>query len=114
MPAGHEHMKRRQMSRAYIKIVIVSSRFLQRPQKRSLGNQLSHRRLSKTKSIGSGFRVSGSLAGRYRFTRLPYSVPYMCTLNGESLSNKKEHNATHYKHEEIYGVVLRVQLPQNE
>jgi len=27
--------------------------FLQRPQKRSHGNQLIHRRLSKTKSIGS-------------------------------------------------------------
>ena len=34
--------------------VIVSSIFLQRPQKRSRGNQLIHRRLSKTKSIGSG------------------------------------------------------------
>ena len=34
-------------------IVIVNSRFLQRPQKRSRGNQLIHRRLSKTKSIGS-------------------------------------------------------------
>src|SRR6218665_167637 len=37
-----------------IVIVIVNSRFLQRPQKRSRGNQLVHRRLSKTKSIGSG------------------------------------------------------------
>ena len=35
-------------------IVIVNSRFLQRPQKRSQGNQVIHRRLSKTKSIGSG------------------------------------------------------------
>jgi len=30
-----------------IKIVIVISRFLERPQKRSRGNQLIHRRLSK-------------------------------------------------------------------
>jgi len=35
-------------------IVIVNSRFLQRPQKRSRRNQLIYRRLSKTKSIGSG------------------------------------------------------------
>ena len=34
-------------------IVIVNSVFLQRPQKRSRGNQLIHRRLSKTKTIGS-------------------------------------------------------------
>src|SRR6218665_435061 len=33
-------------------IVIVNSRFLQRPQKRSRRNQLIHRRLSKTKSTG--------------------------------------------------------------
>jgi len=33
---------------------IVNSRFLQRPQKQSHGNQLIHRRFSKTKSIGSG------------------------------------------------------------
>ena len=33
--------------------VIVYSVFLQRPQKRSRGNQLILRRLSKTKSIGS-------------------------------------------------------------
>src|SRR6218665_2336910 len=35
-------------------VVIVNSIFLQRPQKRDLGNQLIHRRLSKTKSTGSG------------------------------------------------------------
>src|SRR6218665_502191 len=35
-------------------IVIVISRFLERPQKRSRRNQLIHRRLTKTKSIGSG------------------------------------------------------------
>ena len=35
-------------------IVIVNSRFLLLPQKRNRGNQLIHRRLSKTKSIGSG------------------------------------------------------------
>src|SRR6218665_942534 len=34
-------------------IVIVNSVFLQRPQKRSRGNQLIHRHLSKAKSIGS-------------------------------------------------------------
>ena len=46
-----------------IVIVIVNSRFLQRPQKRSRGNQRIHRRLSKTKSIGSG-SDSESQAGR--------------------------------------------------
>src|SRR6218665_560722 len=35
-------------------IVIVISRFLERPQKRSRRNQLIHRRLTKTKLIGSG------------------------------------------------------------
>jgi len=38
----------------HIKIVIVNSTFLQRPQKRGRGNQLICRRLSKTKSIDSG------------------------------------------------------------
>jgi len=46
-----------------IDIIIVISRFLQRPQKRSRGNQLIHRRLSKTKSIGSGSNPE-SQAGR--------------------------------------------------
>jgi len=32
---------------------IVNSRFLERPQKRNRGNQLIHRRLTRTKSIGS-------------------------------------------------------------
>src|SRR6218665_2686006 len=36
-----------------IVIVIVNSRFLERPQKRSRRNQRIHRRLTKTKSIGS-------------------------------------------------------------
>jgi len=36
-----------------IVIVIVNSRFLQRPQERSGENQLIHWRWSKTKSIGS-------------------------------------------------------------
>src|SRR6218665_543540 len=35
-------------------IVIVISRFLEHPQKRSRRNQLIHRRLTKTKSIGTG------------------------------------------------------------
>src|SRR6218665_382417 len=35
-------------------MVLVNSRFLERPQKRSCGNQLNHRRLTKTKSLGSG------------------------------------------------------------
>ena len=35
-------------------IVIVNSWFLERPQKRSRRNQLIHRHLTKTKSIGSG------------------------------------------------------------
>ena len=33
--------------------VIVISRFLERPQKQSCGNQLIHRHLTRTKSIGS-------------------------------------------------------------
>ena len=37
-------------------IVIGNSRFLQRPQKRSRGSQLIHRRLTKTKLIGRGSR----------------------------------------------------------
>src|SRR6218665_3848702 len=58
---------------------IVNSRFLERPQKRSGGNQLIHRRLTRTKSIGSGqnpesgrqtarrlcWRVFGVETGRY-------------------------------------------------
>jgi len=35
-------------------IVIVNFGFLQRPQERSRGNQLIHRRISKTKPKGSG------------------------------------------------------------
>src|SRR6218665_2862088 len=35
-------------------IVIINSRFLEHPQKQSRRNQLIHRRLTKTKSIGSG------------------------------------------------------------
>src|SRR6218665_2631373 len=47
----------------YDVIVIVNSRFLERPQKRSHRNQLIHRRLTKTKSIGSG-QDPESQAGR--------------------------------------------------
>ena len=46
-----------------IVIVIVNSWFLERPQKRSRRNQLIHRRLTKTKSIGSG-QDPESQAGR--------------------------------------------------
>jgi len=46
-----------------IVIVIVNSRFLLHPQKESRGNQLICRRLSKTKSIGSGSDAE-SQAGR--------------------------------------------------
>ena len=46
-----------------IVIVIVNSRFLERPQKRRRRNQLIHRRLTKTKSIGSG-QDPESQAGR--------------------------------------------------
>jgi len=47
-------------------IIIVNSRFLQCPQKWSCRNQLIHRRLSETKSIGKGSRSreSGRDAGR--------------------------------------------------
>jgi len=44
-------------------IVIVNSRFLERPQKRNRKNQLIHRRLTRTKSIGSGQNPE-SQAGR--------------------------------------------------
>ena len=37
-----------------IVIVMVNLKFLQRPQKRSSGNQLIYRRVYKTKSIGIG------------------------------------------------------------
>jgi len=40
--------------RSYAPIVIVNSRFLQRPQKRNRRNQPIHRRLPQTKSIYSG------------------------------------------------------------
>src|SRR6218665_1340856 len=46
-----------------IVIVIVNSRFLERPQKRNRGNQLIHRHLTKTKLIGSGQNPE-SQAGR--------------------------------------------------
>jgi len=46
-----------QSHRIYIVIVIVNSRFLQRPQKRSRGSQLVHRRLTRTKSICRGFKI---------------------------------------------------------
>jgi len=44
-------------------IVIVNSRFLQRPQKRIPMNQLIHRHLIRTKSIGRG-QDPENLAGR--------------------------------------------------
>ena len=44
-------------------IVFVNSRFLEHPQKRSHGNQLIHRRLTKTKSLGSS-QDPESQAGR--------------------------------------------------
>src|SRR6218665_646212 len=50
-------------SRNRIAIVIVIFRFLERPQKRSRRNQLIHRRLTKTKLIGSG-QDPKSQAGR--------------------------------------------------
>src|SRR6218665_1447410 len=37
-------------------VKIVNSRLLQRPQKRIRGNQIIHRRLTRTKSIVSGSR----------------------------------------------------------
>src|SRR6218665_98573 len=54
----------------YIVIVILNSRFLERPQKRSRGNQLIHMRLSNTKSIGSGSdpeSQAGRQAGRQTY-----------------------------------------------
>jgi len=57
----------------FIVIVIVNSIFLQRPQKRSRGNQLIHRRLSKTKPIGSGSDPE-SQAGTQTVKRLWWMV----------------------------------------
>ena len=51
------------MSVGLIVGLIVNSGFLERPRKRSRGNQLIHRRLTKTKSIGSGQNPE-SQAGR--------------------------------------------------
>src|SRR6218665_4003676 len=45
---------------AYYVFVIVISRFLERPQKRSRGNQLIHRRLTKTKSSQSALELGPS------------------------------------------------------
>src|SRR6218665_1962753 len=56
-PPSARHCTRRK------KIVIVKSRFLERPQKRSRRNQFIHRLLTKTKSIGSG-QDPESQAGR--------------------------------------------------
>ena len=50
-----------------IVIIIVNSRFLERPQKRSRRNQLIHRCLSKTK-------LMGSRSGRQRVRRLWWTV----------------------------------------
>src|SRR6218665_2631190 len=57
----------------YDVIVIVNSRFLERPQKRSHRNQLIHRRLTKTKSIGIG-QDPESQAGRQTVSRLWWMV----------------------------------------
>src|SRR6218665_538035 len=54
-------------------IVIVNSRFLQRPQKRNCRHHLIHRRLIKTKSIGSG-QYPESQAGRQTVRRLWWMV----------------------------------------
>ena len=47
----------------YMEIAIVNSRFIERPQKRSRGNQFIYRRLNKTKSTVSG-QDPESQAGR--------------------------------------------------
>src|SRR6218665_587147 len=47
-------MSEHQRNKLFRIIVTVNSRILQRPLKRSRGNQLVHRRLTKTKSIDSG------------------------------------------------------------
>src|SRR6218665_3244089 len=53
----------RSLSVSLSAIVIVNSRFLERPIKRIRGNQLIHRRLTITKSIDSGQNPE-SRAGR--------------------------------------------------
>src|SRR5688572_28723118 len=54
------------------RIIIVNSIFLQRPQKRSRGNQLIHRRLTKTESIGRGSKSRES--GRQTVRRLRWMM----------------------------------------
>ena len=44
--------------------LIVNSRFLERPQKQSRRNQLIHRRLTKTKSTGSGQNPESQAGGQ--------------------------------------------------
>jgi len=51
-------------------IVIVNSWFLERPQKRNRRNQLIHRRLTKTKSIGSGQDSECQAGGALEASRL--------------------------------------------
>ena len=58
-------------------IVIVNSRFLERPQKRSRGNQLIHRRLTKTKSLDSG-QDPESQAGRQARRSQTLQIEYSC------------------------------------
>src|SRR6218665_832403 len=64
-------------------IIIVNSVFLQRPQKRSRGNQLIHRRLSKTKSIGSRSDPESEASSR-TFTPFPAFFPLLLQVFGGS------------------------------
>src|SRR6218665_1034076 len=61
------------VKKSFIYSRIVISIYLQRPQKRGRGNQLIHRCLSRTKSIGSGLN-SESQAGRQTVRRLLWMV----------------------------------------
>src|SRR6218665_1885932 len=63
-------------------IVIVNSRFLERPQKRSRGNQLIHSCLTRTRGVHASFeamihfpRVSDFPRFRKEFSRLEESFP---------------------------------------
>src|SRR6218665_2994527 len=55
------------------RIIIVNSTFLEHPQKRSRRNRLFHRRLTKTKSIGSAQEPENQ-AGRKTVRRLWWMV----------------------------------------
>jgi len=81
-------VKNKCLTAGYIIIVIVNLRFLQYTQKRSRGNQLIHRCLSKTKSIGS-WSDPQSQAGRQTVRRLWWMVFGVIDVKNVEPKNKK-------------------------